>query len=263
MNCGLSKGSAQTQPSDGSTVTLMSANGKCHVSVLDVSQRPVFEYDATGMQVFVGMGLTTDGRTNAIIQADAAPYKLFIASLGERTRLLTTIENQYGFWLQDDCDGRIRISTSDGAFQGNSDLVDVYHYNLFTPRVVFETEGKNLIDATPTCRAYFDKQIESLRSRLLADDVNGFRTNRIADAFHRGEVKGRILSIIFRIIYCYLYTGREKQAQDVLRQMWPSNDADRPWQSILNRKGSSSNSNAASRLVAEEGGFEPPRPFRA
>jgi hypothetical protein len=230
MNCDLGKGTTQTQRSNGSTVILMPANGRCRVSVLDVSQRSVFEYDATGMQVFVGTGATTDGGPNAIIQADASPmYKLFIVSLGEHARLLRTIENQYGFWLQDDCGGRIRIWTSDGVFQGNPDLVDVYHYDLFIPGVVFEMEGEKLIDATPKCRLYFDKQIESLRSRLPADDINRFRTNRIADDFHRGEVKGRILSIIL----CYLYTDRETEAKQVLQRMWPSNDADRLWQSIL------------------------------
>lgn len=230
MNCGLGKGTTQAQRSNGSTVILTPGNGRCRVSVLDVSQKPVFEYEATGMQVFVGMGVTTDDGTNAIIQADASPMnKLFIVSLGERTRLLRTIENQYGFWLQDDCSGRIRIWTSDGAFQGNADLLDVYHYDLFTPRVVFEMEGEKLIDATPKCRVYFDNQIESLRSRLPADDINEFRTNRIADAFHRGEVKGRILNIIFG----YLYTDRETEAQKVVQQMWPSNDANRLWQSIL------------------------------
>jgi hypothetical protein len=230
MNCDFGKGTTQTRQFGGSTIILTPVNGSCHVSILDAIHKSVFEHDATGMQVFVGMGVTTDGRPSAIIQADApSPYKLFIVSVGEHTRLLRTIENRYGFWLQDDCGGKIRIWTSDGAFQRNSDLVDVYHYDLFTPGVVLEMEGEKLIDATPECRAYFDKQIESLRSRLPAGDVNRFRTNQIADAFHRGEVKGRILSIIF----CYLYTHRETQAQEVLQQMWPSNDASRLWQSIL------------------------------
>ena len=230
MDCNLGKGTTQTQRSNDFTVMLTPANGRCRVSVLDMNQNPVFEYEAGAMQVFVGIGVTTDDRTNALIQADASPVnKLFIVSLGEGARLLRTIENRYGFWLQDDCGGKTRIWTSDGAFQENSDLVDVYHYDLFTPPVVFEMDGEKLIDATPKCREYFDKQIESLRSRLPADDINRFRTNRIADAFHRGEVKGRILSIMF----CYLYTNREIEARTVLQQMWPSDDADRLWQSIL------------------------------
>ena len=186
--------------------------------------------EATGMQVFVGKGVTTDGGTNAIIQADASPMnKLFVVALGEQAHLVKTIENQYGFWLQDDCGGKTQIWTSDGGFQGNSELIDVYHYDLFIPSVVLEMEGEKLTDATPMCRAYFDKQIESLRSKLTTQDVNGFRTDQIGDALHRREVKGRILNIIF----CYLYTGREEQAHEVLRQLWPTNDSDRLWEAIL------------------------------
>src|ERR1035437_9011350 len=165
-------------------VILTPTNGMSHVSVLDVRQKSVFEYDSTGVQVFVGVGVTTDGNPKTIIQADTSPlYKLFIVSLGEHPRLLRTIENEYGFWLQDDCGGKIRIWTSDGAFEGNPDLIDVYHYDLFTPNVVFEMQEEKLLDATPKCRLYFDKQIKSLRSRLTENDVNRFRTNQIADDF--------------------------------------------------------------------------------
>jgi len=230
MNCDFGKGTTQTQRANGSTVILTPSNGMCHVSVLDARKKSVFEYDSTGMQVFVGVGVTTDGSPNAIIQADTFhPYKLFIVSLGEHSRLLRTIENQYGFWLQDDCGGRIRIWTSDGAFQEDPDLADVYHKDLFTPDIVFEIQEEKLVDATPKCRVFFDKKIRSLRSRLTEEDVNKFRTNRIADDFHRGQVKGEILKIIF----CYLYTDRKREARQVLQRMWPSNDNDRLWQSIV------------------------------
>jgi hypothetical protein len=235
MNCDHGKGTIQTQRSNGSTVILTPANGMCHVSVLDARQRTIFQYDAWGLQVFVGIGVTTDGSRNAVIQAEtdtSVPIKLFVVSLGENPRLLRMIENQYGFWLQNDCGGRIRIWTADGAFQGYPDLIDVYHYDVFTPVVVFEIQGEVLIDATPECRLYFDKQIESLRSQLPENDINRFRTNEIADSFHRGEVKGWIVSLIF----CYLYTDRETEAKQVLQRMWPSNDADRIWQSIVQHR---------------------------
>jgi hypothetical protein len=202
----------------------------CLVSVLNAGKKSIFEYASTGMQVFVGVGVTTDGSPNAIIQADTPhPYKLFIVSLGEHPRPTRVIENLYGFWLQDDCGGRIRIWTSDGAFQQDSDLADVYHSDLFTPDVVFELQEERLVDATLKCRVYFDNEIRSLRSMLTEEELKRFRTNRIADDFHRGQVKGKILKIIF----CYLYTGRETEAKQVLQQMWPSNDSDRLWQSIV------------------------------
>ncbi len=184
MSCDLGKGTTQTQRANSSTVILRPSNGMCRVSVLDDRGKSVFDYGATGMQVFVGVGVTTDGNANAIIQADTFnPYKLFIVSLGKHPHLVRALENQYGFWLQDDCGGRIRIWTSDGAFQKDPDLADVYHSDLFTPEVVFELQEEELVDATSECRVYFDKQIESLRSGLTEEDANRFRTNRIADDF--------------------------------------------------------------------------------
>jgi len=230
MDCDLGKGTVQTQRTDSYQVTVTPSAGSCHVAVLDARKKIVFQYDATGIQVFIGAGVTTDGHSNAIIQADTVnPYRLFVVSLGENARLLRTIENQYGFWLQNDCGGRIRIWTSDGAFAQDPDLDGVYHKDLYTPEVVFEIQDERLVDATASCREYFDKEISSLRSQLTPNDVKNFRANRIADDFHRGRVKGNILKIIF----CYLYTGRGTQAREFLQQMWPSNDSDRLWQSIM------------------------------
>jgi len=231
MDCDLGKGTAQTRRANGFTVILAPSNGMCRVSVLDVHRSSVFEYASTGVQVFVGVAVTSDGSTNAIIQADDFnPYKLFVVSLGEHPRLMRTIENQYGFWLQDDCGGKIRIWTSDGAFGSDPDLADVYHRDLFTPDVVLELEGERLVDATPMCKAYFDHEIESLRSELRERDIPRFRDHQIKDNFYRGQIKGKILKIIF----CYLYTGRETEAKEFLQQMWPANDSDRLWQSIVN-----------------------------
>jgi hypothetical protein len=234
MDCTLGKGTAHTQSANGSTVVLTPSNGMCHVSVLDAHQKSLFEYDSTGMAVFVGMGVTMGGSPNAIILADTGEgpqshYKLFVVSLGERPRLLKTIDNQYGFWLQDDCGGKIRIWTADGAFQKDPDLADVYLHDVISPGVVLEIQEEKLIDATPECRPYFDKQIESLRLKLSEDDITRFHADRIGDTFHRAQVKGRILSIVF----CYLYTGRETEAKQNLQRMWPSNDIDRLWQSIV------------------------------
>lgn len=230
MDCDLGKGSTQTRRANGFTVILTPSNGMCRVSVLDAHKKSVFQYASTGMQVFVGVGVTADGSPNAIIQADDFnPYKLFVVSLGEHPRLVRTIENQYGFWLQDDCGGRVRIWTSDGAFAMDPDLADVYHRDLLTPDVVLELQGESLVDATPICRAYFDQEIESLRSKLRERDIQRFRGHQIKDDFYRGQVKGKILKIIFS----YLYTGRETEAKRFLQQMWPSNDSERLWRSIL------------------------------
>lgn len=229
MSCDLGKDTTQTRRANSSTVTLTFSKGMCNVSVLSPSGASIFKYSATDMQVFVGVGLMADGNPDAVIQADTFnPYKLFIISLGEHPRLIKTIQNQYGFWLQDDCGG-IRIWTSDGVFAGAPDLADVYHNDLFVPDVVLGLQGSSLVDATPKCRAYFDKEIDRLKLQLSQNDIDEFRSNRISDEFHRGEIKGYILKIAF----CYLYTDQGEKAKQSLAEMWPPSDKERIWSAIL------------------------------
>ena len=229
MNCNLGKGTTQALKTRVYSVTLTPSKGSCHVDVIDAHQKSVFEYDAWSMQVFVGAAVTADGRPNAIVQADGQPERLFVVSLGEHARLLRTIENAYGFRLQNDCGGKIRIWTSDGAFQDDPDLRGVYHNGLFTPDVVLEMRDDRLLNATPDCREYFDREISSIRSHVSEQEFENFRANRIADDFRKGQVKGYILKIAF----CYLYTGREQQAKEFIDRIWPSNDSARLWQSII------------------------------
>ena len=229
MSCDLGKDTTQMRRANGSTVTLTFSKGMCNVSVLSPSGASIFNYSASDMQVFVGVGLMTDGNPDAVIQADTFnPYKLFIISLGEHPRLIKTIQNQYGFWLRDDCGG-IRIWTWDGEFQGAPDLADVYHNDLFVPDVVLGLQGNSLVDATPKCRAYFDEEIKGLESQLSRSEIARFRSNRISDEFRRGEIKGYILKIVF----CYLYTGQVKKAKQSLAEMWPPSDKERIWSTIL------------------------------
>jgi hypothetical protein len=228
MNCDLGKGATQTQTVEQSMVIITPSDRMCRVTVLDPDKKSIFEYEGRGVQVFVG-SITLDGHKSAVIQADAHPYQLFIVSLGAHARLLRTIENQYGFWLQTDCGGRPRIWTSDGAFQDDSDLDGVYHRDLFTPSVVLGLVDGELVDATPSCRIYFDQEIRTLRSQTAKEDVEKFRANQIADEFDRGRVKGNILKMFFN----YLYTGREVEAREVLREMWPDDDRERLWRSVV------------------------------
>lgn len=228
MSC-YGNGAIQARRTSSYAIILKFSNGVCDVAVLDARKKVIFQYDATGIQVFVGTDLSTDGRPYAIIQADTSnPYRLFVVSLGERAKLLRAIENQYGFWLRNDCGGRIGIWTADGAFRQDPDFNGVHHQDLFTPEVVFRMQGEQLIDATPDCRGYFDEEIRSARSHISEQEIENFRADRIADDFLRSQVKGYVLKIAF----CYLYTGREQQAKDFIDRVWPSSDSARLWQSI-------------------------------
>ncbi|HKF50773.1 MAG TPA: hypothetical protein VKB26_00550 [Candidatus Acidoferrales bacterium] len=229
MKCDLGKDAAQTQRANGSTIILAPSATTCRVSVVDVNNKLVFGYTAPGIQVYVGAG-PTGGTVDAVIQADTFnPYRLFIVSLGEHPRLLGELDNKYGMWLQDSCGNGPEIWTSDDAFQGDPDLMDVYHNDVYVPDVVFVLSKQHFVDATASCRSYFDKEIAMLRSQLRGDDIEEFRSGRIKDSFHRGRVKGYILKIVF----CYLYTGQQAKAKRVIADMWPYDDQERVWNSIL------------------------------
>jgi hypothetical protein len=196
---------------------------------MDPNRRVVFEYHAEGIQAFIGNNLLGDNQAGVVIQADTYhPYRLFIVSTGAQPRLIRTIENGYGFGLQDDCDGRTRLWTSDGAFQNDPDMKNVYHRDLFVPDVVFGLQGGELFDATQNCKAYFDEHVAFCRESLTKSDLQRFRTQQIKDEFHRGQVRGYIL----KIVYSLLYTGRTAEAKQALNEMWPPNDKDRVWHNI-------------------------------
>lgn len=108
----------------------------------------------------------------------------------------------------------------------------VYHYDLMVPEIALELRGTKLVDATPNCKVYFDEQVRLVRSWLKSTDISRFRAGRLTDDFHRGEVKGYILKIVF----AYLYSGRNTEAQQVLSEMWPQKDTLRIWNWIIQRR---------------------------
>lgn len=236
MQCSEGKGPTQTREANGSTVVLSAESGSCQITVFDSHRTSVFQYKSRWfIDAFVGTGVTENGKPNAIIQTPGASdkgYKLFVVSLGDQPHLITTIENQYGFWLQNDCGDVTRIWTSDGAFQNDPDLIDVYLYDVFTPPVVLGVRGGRLFDATPECKPYFDKVIANTRVKLSEQQIRTFRSGRTPKEAAQGLVRGRILYIVF----CYLYTDRENDAHQTVERMWPPQDAHRIWQSIIKRQ---------------------------
>jgi hypothetical protein len=234
LNCDLGKGAAQSTEVGGFKLVLAPENQLCRITVVGPNKETVFEHTSGVMQVFTGRDFTGDGEPDVLVQADGSPYRLFVVSLGSRPGLAKTIQNNYGFWLQSDCDDqRVRIWTADGAFQGDKELANiVYHYDLIVPEVVFEIEKTKLVDATPKCQHYFDRQIRLVETSLKPNDISRFRDGQITDKFHRGEVEGKV----FKIVFSYLYSGREAKAKESLFSMWPRSDSQRIWEWIMQKR---------------------------
>jgi hypothetical protein len=233
LNCDYGKGNPLTQHILDFTVQIVPQNGMCHVFVSNKQGESVFKYDATGIQVSSSIDLIREGQQFVLIQIDTDPYKLFVISFGSHPGVVATVENKYGFWIQNGCaDGRWHIWTADGAFQGAQELIDVYHYDLIVPEVVLDLRGGKLVDSTPECKQYFDGRIAAARAELTKRQIETFRDGSIKDTFLSGEVKGKILGIVFK----YLYTARDSEAKDFLEEMWPKKDVDRVWQWMTKKR---------------------------
>jgi hypothetical protein len=232
MHCDLGKGYVQERQVGGFTVRLKPTEGICRGWILDPSKNSIFYFGSRAESVFITNELGGTAPVVIIERATLRGAELILFSLDEKPHLMATVENQSGFWLQDDCGGRVQIFTSDGTLESFPDLEDVYHWPLFFPVVVLGMQGGQIRNATASCEPYFDGQISSLRSRLKKTDIVGFRSDSIKDEDRRRELKGYILKIVF----LYLYTGRDKDALSVLDEMWPAKDKQRIWTSITKLK---------------------------
>ncbi len=185
------------------------------------------------MQVSSVLGLTDESRRFFVVQVHSSPNQLFAFDLGhilkssQETRMVTASGLRTAVAM-----GRSHIWTADDAFQGDPELADVYHQDLFVPEVVLDVHGNNLIDGTSTCKVYFDRRIAAVRASMTAQEIAAFKNRAIKDAFRSGQVKGYILYIAL----ADLYTGQEKAAHDVLRRMWPTADEERVWNWMLQKR---------------------------
>lgn len=233
LNCDLGKGSTQTMRLQSVTVRLIHGDGNCHVEVSDVEGKLLFEHVATGIQISSAQGPTKEGLVFFVIQDDSSPSRLFVLGLGPHPRVIATIRNGYGFWIENGCsDGRWHIWTADDAFQGDPELADVYHQDLFVPEVALNIHGNALVNESSACKSHFDHRTAAIRLQLTTREIDEFRNRRVKNAFRSGQVKGYILDIVFGD----LYSGREEVAKNELHRMWPADDEQRLWKWMLQKR---------------------------
>jgi hypothetical protein len=156
-----------------------------------------------------------------------------IYSLSKPPQLLRTITGEDYFSAADTLlDGSVEIWTTDAAairgFEGlPPDAFDP------APTVILRFEKKKLIDVSSQFRSYFDREIETLHSRLDARQLNDFRQSdgKLSNEhWMRNHQPQGLLATkvkVLQIVWCYLYSGREQEAWKTLAEMWPSSDLNR------------------------------------
>jgi hypothetical protein len=135
----------------------------------------------------------------------------------------------------------VEIWTDDAIGVDGFERIPLGSYD-FAPPVVLRFEEQKLLDVSSQFASYYDGKIAELRSQLAAPDLREFMEsdglptadNRIPDdRLHRLQ---RTKIKVLEIVWCYLYSGREREARQALVQMWPAADVERIRAAIVNAR---------------------------
>jgi hypothetical protein len=173
--------------------------------------------------------------------ADTDPQiKYEIYSLSKPPKLLRTITGEDFFSAADTRLNRsVEIWTTDAAAVNGFENLPLRAFE-FAPTVVMRFEDKKLMDVSSEFRPYFDRQIALLRSQLDAQKLSDFKASDgklrnddpLAKALPRGLLATKIK--VLEIVWCYLYSDRERDAWGALAEIWPPADLDRIRTAMVN-----------------------------
>ncbi|HZU31312.1 MAG TPA: hypothetical protein VFB79_09365 [Candidatus Angelobacter sp.] len=222
ISCNINKPYHRVQQVQGAVITVSRNNGVCRVSVKSTTGESLLDESAYGIQVSQVMPFGQPLNDSIVIQIDGNPDTVYVLSLGSHPSISATIKNGYGFWLQDGCTpNRWYLWTADAAFQGDPELIDIYHFDVIVPEVALDLANGKLVDVTPLCKPLFDRRIAQARKQLSPGRLSQFKKG-IGSTESRNQTKGELLSIAF----AYLYTGRAKEARKVVEDFWPNDKRD-------------------------------------
>lgn len=175
------------------------------------------------------------------IRKDAADPRIAyeIYSLAKPPRLLRTVTGEAFFSAADTLlNGRVELWTIDaGAVNGFEGLpIDALD---LPPSIVLRFEKKRLVDVSSEFSSHFDEQIAGLRNQLTAKQLSDFKNSdgKISSATPRSpDQLHQLLTTkikVLEIVWSYLYSGRNQDAEKALADMWPPADLARIRASIL------------------------------
>jgi hypothetical protein len=165
-----------------------------------------------------------------------------IYSLQKPSRLLRTITGGDFFSAADtDLDGRVQIWSHDAAAVAGFETFVVGELDA-PPTIVLRFEHGRLLDVSSEFRTYFDNEIEKIRKAIDQQELRDFKSSNgtltppksfSTEQLHRlRRVKVKVLEIV----WSYLYSGREQEAQRSLAEMWPAADVERILTAVLNAR---------------------------
>ena len=222
------------------------ATRKCAGTLLWTTQRlevasAAAEVDVDAFGIDLGLGAPVVTFQQKKTDAECC-MTLQIYSLQSPPKLLRTITGGTFFSTADtDLDGQIEIWTNDATVMDGFESPNVGRPE-FAPTVVLRFVRGRLLDVGSEFQSYFDGEIAKARSGLDAKSLRDFKesSGRLPptahfspeDLRHSQNLESTKVKVL-RIIWAYLYSGREEEAWKVLAEMWPASDLDRIRTAIL------------------------------
>ncbi len=140
-----------------------------------------------------------------------------------------------------DLEGRVEIWTDDAKAINRFEDIPPSAFD-FAPPVVLRFEKKKLIDASAEFQPAYDGRIDALRAQLDPRQLGDFKASdgKLKSLYPpTPEEWARLRATkvkVLEIVWCYLYSGRDRQAWDALESMWPAADLDRIRAAILSAR---------------------------
>ena len=168
-------------------------------------------------------------------------YRIY--SLSSPPRLLRTLHGGAYFSAADSSlNGQVEIWTDDAAAVDGFEGLRLAQLQ-FLPACVLSFRDGKLLDVSSEFESYYDNIAAKIRAQINPQQLAAFRAGGKSEP-------PRLKALVLELVWAYLYSGREKQAWQVLAQMWPAADVPRIRAAILQAR--------ARGLRAQVDGVAPP-----
>src|SRR6266566_1434911 len=207
---------------------------ECEAEIYDPRGDVIFSEHDWGFSIEVaGVDVNGDGIPDVVLEAYSGGahccWTYYFLSLGSQPGLITKFENNRdASFLEDEKTRRIHLEIPDGAF----DYFDeVCHACSPFPLVYLRLDGTNWVDVSREYVQDYDEIIRDSQKSLTAGKRQRLRALKEKPSDARPIERARYHALT--IIFAYLYSGREGQAHQALRELWPPFDQERMWKLIL------------------------------
>lgn len=149
-------------------------------------------------------------------------YKIY--SLSNPPQLLRTLHGGAYFNAADtNLNGQVEIWTDDAAAVDGFEGLRISQLQYLPTCVLSFRDGK-LLDVSSEFETYFDDEAAKVRAQMNPQQLAAFK---LSDGAAPSQPLLAVKAQVLELVWAYLYSNREKQAWQVLAEMWPPADVAR------------------------------------